>query len=190
MHLDDFKSMLMYSKFLFLELYCFLSSSNYVINSQLITYVDKTNIYSCLSSKSYTSDKLKLVVALEKYLQSVVNWGKGWLDGLHSYRETFFLVWLPPACLKFQEFNSMHLLRFTSSTDLNWTYYIGSITISALSNLIYLIVRKGFSSEPIFLIYKSNTHPCIECCCNIWPDIPNIYVKILNNIQKKKKSVT
>lgn len=54
------------------------------ISSQVDIYANDTTIYSCFSVSSDRFSKVNLNTALEKYLQSVVIWGRKWLVNINA----------------------------------------------------------------------------------------------------------
>lgn len=116
-----------------------------VISSQLDIYADGTTIYACLSIKS---NKVNLAAALVKDLQSVVNCSKKWpvkkkkkMFSFDHHREPF-LPTTSMADAKLQESNTLHLLSLTFSTDMKWSNYIESITMSTARKVVLLSCHK------------------------------------------------
>ena len=82
-----------------------------------------------------------------------------------------------------------HLLRcwgLTFSSKLGCGSYIISIAKTASKNIGALICSVKFLSleVPLYL-YKSNIHPCMEYCCNVWAGTPSCYLELLDKPQKQ-----
>ena len=72
------------------------------------------------------------------------------------------------------EKSSFKMLGLTSFSKLDWGSYN---TVKTASKKIGALIcsMKFLSLEVACYLYKSNIHPCMECCCHFWADTPGCY---------------
>ena len=85
-----------------------------------------------------------------------------------------------------QEKLSFKMLGLTISSKLGWSYYIISITKTAIKKIGALICSMKFlSAEVALYLYKSTIGPCMEYCCHVWAGAPSCYLELLDKLQKR-----
>ena len=85
-----------------------------------------------------------------------------------------------------EEKASFKMLRLTSSSELDWSSYIGPIAKTASKKIGALICSMKFLSHEVALnLYKSTIRPCMEYCCHVWAGIPSCYLELLDKLQKR-----
>ena len=83
-----------------------------------------------------------------------------------------------------QEKSSFKMLGLTISSKLGWSYYIISITKTAIKKIGALICSMKFlSAEVALYLYRSNIWSYMEYFCHIWAGAI-CYVELLDKLQK------
>ena len=83
-----------------------------------------------------------------------------------------------------QEKSSFKMLGLTISSKLGWSYYIISITKTAIKEIGALICSMKFlSAEVALYLYRSNIWSYMEYFCHIWAGAI-CYVELLDKLQK------
>ena len=78
------------------------------------------------------------------------------------------------------------MLGLTFSSKLNWGSYIIFIAkIASKKSGALIRSMKFFSPGAALYLYKSTTHPCMECCCHVWVGAPSRYLELLDKLQKR-----
>ena len=71
------------------------------------------------------------------------------------------------------------MLGLTFSSKLDWGSHIISIAKTAL-----ICSMKFLPPKIALYLYKSTSHPSMECCSHIWAGVPSCYLKLLDKLRK------
>ena len=97
-------------------------------------------------------------------------------DAINMIMDGFFL----------EEKPSFKMLGLTSSSKLDFGFYIISIAKTAFKKIGALICSMKFLSPEVALFtYKFTIRPCMEYCCHMWAGACSCYFKMLDKLQNR-----
>ena len=158
-------------------------------------YADRSTLNSKYDEASDLWQQLKLASELEYDLRDTMDWGRKWLVDFsagkteavsfdQSNNAGAIDVKIDGSVLEEKSFFKM--VGLTSSSKLDWGFYIISITKSASKKIGTLICSVRFLSPEIALyLYKSTICPYMEYCCQVLACAGSCYLELLDKLQKR-----